>query len=192
VARNVEKDRENSRLWREKNPEKVLANNIRWRTEHPEVIREASRKWKKNNIEKLRLDLQRWHKDNPGKYSEYGKKRRSTVKGKLNANMSVSICNSLSGNKNGWHWEELVGYTLRNLKKHLEKQFAEGMSWENYGIRGWTIDHKIPITAFNFETSLDLDFRQCWALQNLRPLWHKENMSKKDRLTKPFQPALLI
>ncbi len=188
--RNAEKDREVCRRWREKNPDKVLANNIRWRKEHRDALRAASRRWKKNHAEKVRADLKKWHKEHPEKHSEYGKRRRSSLKGKLNANISIAICNSLACDKNGWHWEELVGYTLTDLKKHLEKHFLPGMTWDNYG--EWHIDHRIPIAAFNFETPFDLDFRQCWALRNLQPLWAAQNRSKKDRLECPFQPSLLL
>jgi hypothetical protein len=188
--RNAVKDRAICRRWREKNPDKVRDNNARWRREHPEVLRTASRNWKARNAEQVRAYNKKWHEDNPGKHGEYNKKRRSSLKGKLTANISVAICNSLAGNKNGWHWETLVGYTLADLKKHLEKQFHSGMSWENYG--KWHIDHRIPIAAFNFETPFDLDFRQCWALRNLRPLWAGPNMSKKDKVARPFQPSLLL
>ena len=36
------------------------------------------------------------------------------------------------------------------------------------------------------------DFKKCWSLKNLRPLWSLENMSKNDKLYKPFQPSLQI
>lgn len=58
--------------------------------------------------------------------------------------------------------------------------------------RGWHIDHKIPKSAFNFETPEDIDFKRCWALKNLQPLWAAENIKKHDRVDKPFQPSLAI
>ena len=47
--------------------------------------------------------------------------------------MSTAIRLALKGNKNGRGWERLVGYTLSDLTKHLEKQFKEGVGWENMG-----------------------------------------------------------
>jgi hypothetical protein len=72
--------------------------------------------------------------------------------------------------------------------RHLEKQFLPGMSWENMG--EWHIDHKIPIAAFNFEKPEDIDFKRCWALKNLQPLWKSENCIKGAKIDKPFQPSL--
>ena len=104
--------------------------------------------------------------------------------------MSASISRSLNGNKNNQHWEDLVGYTITKLKKHLQKQFVEGMTWENYG--RWHIDHKIPLSVFNYTKPEHKDFKRCWALSNLRPLWAEDNLKKNNSLDKPFQPSLLI
>jgi hypothetical protein len=57
---------------------------------------------------------------------------------------------------------------------------------------GWHINHVIPISAFNFSSPEDIDFKKCWALKNLRPLWAKDNFSKNARLDKPFQPSLAL
>jgi hypothetical protein len=101
------------------------------------------------------------------------------------------LSHSLSkGSKAYRKWGSLVGYDAAQLKRHLEKQFLLGMSWENYG--QWHIDHIIPIVAFNYNTPDDLDFKRCWALNNLRPLWKFENLSKQAKLERPFQPGLLL
>ena len=94
--------------------------------------------------------------------------------------------------KNGCPWESLVGYTLDDLRKHLEKKFLPGMNWDNYGrnIGCWSIDHIIPKSAFNYNSTSDIDFQKCWALKNLRPLWHSDNLSKNAKLNNPFQPSL--
>jgi hypothetical protein len=65
------------------------------------------------------------------------------------------------------------------------------MSWENHGTV-WHIDHIIPKSVFNYTDAEHIDFKRCWALKNLQPLWAGENMSKGDSLVKPFQPSLAI
>ena len=64
------------------------------------------------------------------------------------------------------------------------------MSWENYG--DWHVDHKIPLKVFNFTEAEHVDFKKAWALKNLQPLWAKDNFEKNAKLTKHFQPSLLI
>lgn len=114
--------------------------------------------------------------------------RKNNYQWRLNNNISTIIRRSIHGRKAGRKWESLVGYTLKDLVKHLEKQFTKGMSWENMG--QWHIDHIVPVSAFNFSSPEHIDFKRCWALENLRPLWAKENISKNDKILKPFQPSL--
>ena len=38
---------------------------------------------------------------------------------------------------------EYLGCNIKTFKQHIEHQFTEGMSWENYG--EWHINHKIPL-----------------------------------------------
>ena len=117
---------------------------------------------------------------------------KETISFKLNSNIRGAIGKSLRGNKHGRHWEFLVGYTLADLKKHLERRFKKGMTWDNHGITGWHIDHKIPKTMFNFIKPEDDDFKKCWALKNLRPMWYKENIIKSNKIDKHFQPSLIF
>jgi hypothetical protein len=86
----------------------------------------------------------------------------------------------------------MVGYGLKELMVHIEKQFVDGMSWDNYGqgIGKWHVDHIIPQSIFGYVNSNDLDFKCCWALSNLRPMWWDENISKGGKIIKPFQPSL--
>jgi 5-methylcytosine-specific restriction endonuclease McrA len=65
------------------------------------------------------------------------------------------------------------------------------MTWKNYG-KEWQIDHIIPISAFNFTSFKHIDFKKCWSLRNLRPLWSQENNSKSNKLDKSFQPSFLF
>ena len=98
---------------------------------------------------------------------------------KLHSNISSAVRKGLAG-KGRRRWEELVGYTAEELKHHIERQFTRGMGWHNYG-RGagrWHIDHIVPQSAFTFSSPEDPDFKACWALSNLRPMWGSENISK--------------
>jgi hypothetical protein len=89
---------------------------------------------------------------------------------------------SLNGRKAGTKWQALVGYTLADLKRHLERQFRRGMNWSNYG-SVWSVDHIVPRSAYAFKTADDPDFKACWALPNLQPLPSIENISKGRKRT---------
>jgi hypothetical protein len=108
----------------------------------------------------------------------------------INHRMASAVRLSLNGGKSGRSWESLVEYTVFDLKKHLEKQFKGGMTWERFLNGEIHIDHIVPRSVFNFQSTDDIDFKKCWALSNLQPLWASENISKGNKLEKPFQPSL--
>ena len=115
--------------------------------------------------------------------SEYTKKKRAKDPiFRLNSSISSKISKSLHYNKNGRHWENLVNFTLQNLKIHLENQFDEKMNWNNYGSY-WYVDHIIPLSYYKLQMlQQDEYFKIVWALQNLRPLEARENLRKHNHL----------
>ena len=99
---------------------------------------------------------------------------------RLRSNIGSSISKALKkGGKQGQSWEACVGYTVDVLRAHLERQFQKGMTWDNYG--EWHVDHIIPASSFKYESASDPDFRACWCLTNLRPLWATDNIRKRDK-----------
>jgi len=95
------------------------------------------------------------------------------------------------GTKKSGVWK-ILGYSREDLTAHLERLFEPGMSWDNYGRGGWHIDHVVPVSAFNYTEPGHIDFRRCWALDNLQPMWEAQNLSKGASLSEPFQPALRL
>jgi hypothetical protein len=171
--------------------------NKKWRTGHTDVLRRLTKRWRIEHPDQKKKLNRMWNMEHPERVREYRKKAnikiRSTLRGKLNHRISTAMRHSLNNDsKANHHWEGLVGYTVDKLKKHIEKYFKDGMSWESFMAGEIHIDHKIPISAFNFQKPEDLDFKKCWSLKNLRPLWAKENISKKNKLNQPFQPSLNI
>ncbi len=73
----------------------------------------------------------------------------------------------------------MLGYTVEELRAHLEAKFIDGMSWANYGkgVKDWSIDHIRPVSSFPMEAPLS----EINALANLQPLWHRENCSKRNK-----------
>jgi hypothetical protein len=104
----------------------------------------------------------------------------------------TGINQSLRGGKNWRKWEKLVGYTVEQLKQQLKRTMPRDYTWADFLSGALHIDHRIPISAFHFDSTDDEDFRRCWSLCNLQLLPAKENMSKSGKLNVPFQPSLAL
>jgi len=118
------------------------------------------------------------------KWEQSKKGKKFLKKHKLTRNLSSSITHSLKNSKNGKngrHWEDLVEYTLQELKTHLENLFKPGMNWENHGLFGWHIDHIKPVSLFKITDYNCDEFKKCWSLSNLQPLWAEENLKKGNK-----------
>ena len=168
----------------------------RWCQRHPEQRRQIKKQWGAKNREKINALARAARQREPGRFAGYDRKRypvrreekirafnvyynqRRAVDPdfRLKEAMASQIYNALRANKAGRTWETLVGYTLQELKSHLEARFLPGMSWENYG--AWHIDHIRPRASFTFTSPEDEGFKQCWALDNLQPLWAADNIRK--------------
>lgn len=112
------------------------------------------------------------------------KRTISQAQEKVNRAMRKSMLTYLKkGVKAGRKWRDLVGYSPEDLMRHLESLFLPGMNWQNHGNRGWHIDHKRPVCSFRFETTDDPEFKQCWSISNLQPLWWADNIRKGGRLS---------
>jgi len=194
-ARNKDKKREAGRKWALENPDKVKASHKKWAANNPDKARAKIRRWAKNNPDKVREKSKRWREANPEKAKEVSRRGSRKIwdspMGRLNGIISSAIRRTLKGAKSRRHWEELVGYSVDELRAHIEKQFDANMDWENQGSY-WEIDHIIPIYAFNFQSTEHADFKRAWALKNLRPLARPENRRKSAKLAGPFQPSLAI
>lgn len=70
-----------------------------------------------------------------------------------------------------------LGCTIPELKLHLEKQFREGMTWDNYGRKGWQIDHIKQLKEFDLTNRQQ--FLEAVHYINLQPLWWYENLAKR-------------
>lgn len=212
----IEEKKEYQKKYREKNKKKINAKRKVYRKNNKEKIKLHNKRYGEKNRKKISIKNKIYNEKNREKisaqkkiYNEknkekirtqkniYEKNRRKTdFKFKLNNNMSCLIRYSLkNGNgKNGYHWEDLVPYTIDDLIKRLKKTLPKNYMWKDY-INGRTnlqIDHKIPVAVHNFKSYTDTDFQRCWALKNLQLLPALENMVKGTKLEKPFQPSLLL
>ena len=82
----------------------------------------------------------------------------------------AGIYASIRKNKAGRSWETLVGYTVAQLKRRLQRTMPTGYTWADLLAGHLHIDHEVPLSVFRFTTAEDIDFKRAWALRNLQLL----------------------
>jgi len=146
----------------------------------PKAI-ESREKYRKTG--NFRASQNKWHKE----------KYKSDPVWRLRKLVSSRVWEGLkkqNATKRNPTWTVLP-YSPQQLKEHLESLFEPWMSWDNYGnkLGNWSIDHIVPHSSFKFDSMDHPDFQKCWALENLRPLDHWENMKKGNRTSKETEDA---
>ncbi len=80
-----------------------------------------------------------------------------------------------------------LGCSVEHLRAHIEARWLPGMSWENYGPKGWHIDHKKPLASFElfnvFGGVNEEQLKVALNYTNLQPLWAADNLRKGASLT---------
>jgi hypothetical protein len=158
--------------WREKNKDSVREYVKTWNEKNKEHRKQYLKEYREKNIDNIRKTKRDYERNRKSRDPLY----------KLIANFRTAIYQVLKESnveKNG-HYFDILGYTPEELINHLEKQFTEGMTWENYG--EFHVDHKLPISSFNIKEIGDEEFMRCWCLDNLQPMWGEENIRKSNKV----------
>ena len=176
---------EQQRAWRAANPDKNKAYGRAAYWRNPGRGRQATRDWYLRNRDYALAWASEYAKrqDVRDRLSVYRKARRETdpayaINGRMRGRLREALKRA-GTSKGGRSWSSLVGYTVEELRLHLEAQFLPGMSWKNMHL--WEIDHIVPLADFDIKEVGDKEFRAAWSLGNLRPLWTPNNRSKSDK-----------
>jgi len=125
------------------------------------------KKWIANNLAKFKKHNRNYMKARREKYPVF----------KLKGNLRHRINLALKQDIKSASTMALLGCTVEELWQHLESQFTEGMTKENYGPT-WHVDHIIPCNAFNL--SSEREQQRCFNWRNLQPMFALDNIIKGD------------
>ena len=118
---------------------------------------------------------------------DHREQRNAYIAHKIKTNMGFRLRRNLSryihmaiehkaGGKKAIKTMELLGCSIESFKKHIESQFTKGMTWDNYGYKGWHIDHIVPCAAFDLTKPEEQ--KKCFHYTNLQPMWGTPNIKK--------------
>jgi len=178
----------------------------RYREEHKKEWTEYHKNYQKeyyqlnkNKIDKRHKEYNLEHKKELVEYHKQHQKRyrkshinqirineNNRIKIDINFKLTKYLRNrlylALKNNQKTGHTLELLGCSIKFLKEHLEKEFREGMNWNNWGVGEgkWNIDHIRPCASFDLSKASEQ--KKCFHYTNLQPLWARENYSKNNKI----------
>lgn len=155
--------------------------------------KEHVQEYRKNNRDKINKATREWRQNNKDKYNELRKRRYHNVdknrpEYKIKQNLRKRMAAALNGECKSASTLALLGCSPDELRQHLEAQWTEGMSWDNYGvyIKGepmkWHIDHIIPCDSFDLTN--ETEQAECFHYSNLQPMWGIDNIRKSNACSK--------
>lgn len=155
--------------WREK-PEQYKGYDKKFR------MSEKYKKYKEENKDRIRKRV-----------NEYSKRhKKQNVEYKLKCAIQRSLLRYLGQTGETKRIKDYVDYSALDLKQHLESKFQEGMNWNNHGLKGWHIDHIMPVSSFKFYDDNGIinveAVKKCLSLDNLQPLWWRDNLVKSNKI----------
>jgi hypothetical protein len=208
--RKREIEREQQRVYREANREAIRAQQRAYRESHkdelsrrsrerraanPEKYRESERLRPRRNtpegraaaVEKTRL----WVARNRDRHRESMRRRRKQRMQSdpvfktaiaMRRRFYMAVRNQVY---DGWNIRSgeavrLLGCTMAEFVSRIESMWMPGMTWSNWSIDGWHIDHIVPLAAFDL--SDEEQRKKACHYTNLRPLWAKENLAKGSKV----------
>ena len=172
TPKNIKRDRiEYQKLYRLKNLERIKAN----AKEHAKKVREQRlvyfKEYRENNKERTRAYQREYNRKRYNDDTNY--KIKKLLRSRINEMVRGQ---SFTKDKKSF---DLVGCSIEFFISYLESKFKDGMTWENHAVKGWHIDHIIPLaTAGNDKEQAE---KLC-HYTNLQPLWWYENLEKKDKI----------
>ena len=170
--KNIEQRKEYEKGYRLKNKERIkeykkeyYLKNIEHYKEYRLKTKEYQKEWSLKNREYLR---------------DYERNRyRTNINFKLRRICRTRIRQALKGISKSASTMKLIGCTIDELRRHIESLFEPWMTWENQGLGGWDIEHKIACANFNL---IDPEQqRACCNWSNLQPMEHIANIKKGNK-----------
>ena len=148
---------------------------------NPERTKAIRRREFWRNREKYRAKAKIYYRKNRAACIERGrllcsKRHRTDICYRIRKRIQRSILFAIRGQKSGRKSQDFLGCTIPQFKAYIESLWKPGMSWKNYGVHGWHLDHIVPESSFDMQN--DEEVKKCFHHRNYQPLWADENIRK--------------
>jgi hypothetical protein len=111
---------------------------------------------------------------------EYVKsKKEKNTQYKIKSRITNKIYQAIKGNYKKGQGVNYLGCDIKFYKNYISSMFIKDMSWDNWSIKTWHIDHIKPINSFDLTNEEEL--KLCFNYKNTRPMFWLENIKKTDK-----------
>ena len=152
-----------------------------YKLEHKEEIKEYNKKYSSENKEERNVRRRKSAKIRYNNDPIY--KRVHLIRDIFRGILIKIITNGNITERNNSNCLKLFGTTVDGLKKHIESQFTDTMSWYNHGHiynpDAWQLDHIIPIGSFDF--TIEENFTKAFHYTNTQPLMSSDHIEKSSK-----------
>lgn len=156
--------------------EKIKSANAKWQRENPEKVAEKSRRHHVANADRIR-ELQKIGRiaNREERLARY----RNDPHYRMTVLMRTRIGKLIKRGDKAARTTALLGCDRDTFVAHIEKSFKPGMTWDNWSLHGWHVDHIRPLISFDLADPEQQ--KSAFHYTNLQPLWAVENMIKGGR-----------
>jgi hypothetical protein len=141
--------------------------------------------WKSLNKDRAALHSKATYNKNKEFYIKVSASRRTISRRnnpdvKLRDSLRRRLNNALKNTQKVGSAVDDLGCSISELRLYLESKFLPGMGWDNYGLRGWHIDHIEPLSKFDLQDPEQL--KKACHYTNLQPMWAQDNLKKSNHV----------
>lgn len=188
----TEEQKSRKRAFYQANKEKVKEQQAKYRAANYEKIKERDDKYRKCYVQEHRDRMKVYYRENREARSDYNKdyhkknaekinqRRKERRENDKNYALRVNLRNRLNAalynkQKAGSAVRDL-GCSVEEFVKYIESKSHERMTWDNWGRKGWHLDHIKPLAAFDLTDRQQ--FLEACHYTNMQPMWWNENLAK--------------
>lgn len=163
------------------NKERIAVRNKNYYLKNKEKVAEQSKKYRSEHRAQLAIQKKDYNLKHKKQMALHSKNRKKIdIQYRITTNLRSRIWKAIKINLKSGSAVRDLGCTIPELKFYLEGQFQDGMTWANWSMEGWHIDHKIPLTFFDLTNRAQ--FLQAAHYTNLQPMWAKDNIKKSNKI----------
>lgn len=169
------------RKWYWKNREQRVAHNKKRYHDNRIMCNNCSKNWKLKNEKYVSQYKKQYRLNNKDKIREYHTKYctnrlKTDTLFKISCGLRTRLNVALKDNQKSGSSVRDLGCSISDFKRYIEGKFQPRMTWKNWGIKGWHLDHIIPLSSFNLSDREQ--FLKACHYTNYQPLWAVENIRK--------------